>query len=285
MQSSAFAAGLASIPVCTEGRPECLDLVIQEMEQRYQPLEAQRDRDGIFALSYLRTTETLKNLFPSVGFDNPTSIIKEDALFADYYFRAYDDYHSGSSDVPPAWKIAFDAAKNQTVSGGGNLALGTSAHILRDLPFVLYELNQKGTPISYSDHNLFNQVLLNVNILEELALLYDPTIDDADVPGTEDDLQRFQVVALWRELAFRNYEKLRDAKTDSERALVVAEIEGLSAATATTLFEAFKNPPQSVTVPEPKTAPVLLALGGVLVSITGLKNGFKKRTPTLSVEK
>lgn len=276
MQGSAFAQGLASTPVCQEGKPECLDLVIQEMEQRYKPLEAQRDRDGIFALSYLRTTETLQRLLNTVGFENPASIVQQNALLTDYYFRAYDAYHSGTSDVPSAWKIAFDAAENKTVSGAGNSALSTSAHLLRDLPLVLYELEQKGTSISYSDHNLFNQVLLNVNVLPELAQKYDPTIDDADVPGTEDDLQRFQTIALWRELAFRNYEKLRDAKSDSERAFIIAEIDGLSTATATTLFEAFKSPTPPVRVPEASTAPVLLVLGGVWVSVIGIKRFTKK---------
>lgn len=275
MQGSAFAASLASIPVCQEGKPECLNLVIQEMERRYEPLEAQRDRDGIFALSYLRTTEALQRLLNTVGFDNPASVVQEDALFADYYFRAYDDYHRGAN-VPAAWKIAFDAAENKTVSGGGNLALGTSAHILRDLPLMLYELSQRGTLVSYDDHNRFNQVLNSFNVLPELAQKYDPTIDDADIPGTEDDLQRFQVVALWRELAFRNYEKLRSSKTDSERALVVAEIEGLSTATATTLFEAFKNPTSSVRVPEPDSMPVLLVLGGIWVSVIGIKRSKNK---------
>ncbi len=175
MQGSAFAASLASTLVCQDGKPECLNLVIQEMERRYELLEAQRDRDGIFALSYLRTTEALQRLLNTVGFDNPASIVQEDALYADYYFRAYDDYHKGAN-VPAAWKIAFDAAENKTVSGGGNLALSTSAHILRDQPLMLYELYQKGTPISYDDHNRFNQVLLSFNVLPELAQKYDPTI-------------------------------------------------------------------------------------------------------------
>ncbi|MEO1186669.1 MAG: DUF5995 family protein [Cyanobacteria bacterium J06636_27] len=118
-------------------KPECLELVIQEMERRYEPLEAQQDRDGIFALSYLRTTEKLQQLLDSVGFENPTSIVREDALFADYYFEAYDNYHLNTGNVPQGWKIAFDAAENQSVTGTGNLSLGSSAHILRDLPFVL----------------------------------------------------------------------------------------------------------------------------------------------------
>ncbi|WP_414620026.1 DUF5995 family protein [Calothrix sp. CCY 0018] len=263
IQSSALAVSqrLSSQTVCQEGKPECLELVIQEMERRYEPLEAQRDRDGIFALSYLRTTEKLQQLFDTVGFENPASIIREDALFADYYFEAYDNYHLGTGNVPTAWQIAFDAAENQSVSGTGNLVLGTSAHILRDLPFVLYELDQKGTPISLTDHNLFNEVLLQVDVLGELAQKFDPTIDDDDLPGTSDDLERFQVVALWRELTWRNYEKLRDAPNDASLAQVAAEIEGLSAATATSLFEQFKNPTPPISVPEPSSTLFLLFIG------------------------
>jgi len=59
-----------------------------------------------------------------------------------------------------------------------------------------------------------------VNVLEELARKFDPTIDDEDVPGEEDDQQRFQLIAQWRELAYRNFERLRDADTDAARAQV-----------------------------------------------------------------
>lgn len=79
----------------------------------------------------------MQQLLDSVGFENPTSIVREDALFADYYFEAYDNYHLNTGNVPQGWKIAFDAAENQSVTGTGNLSLGSSAHILRDLPFVL----------------------------------------------------------------------------------------------------------------------------------------------------
>jgi len=44
------------------------------------------------------------------------------------------------------------------------------------------------------------------------------------VPGEEDDQQRFQLIAQWRELAYRNFERLRDADTDAARAQVTAEM-------------------------------------------------------------
>ncbi len=275
VQNSALAVSqrLSTQTVCQQGKPECLELVIQEMERRYEPLEAQRDRDGIFALSYLRTTEKLQQLFDTVGFENPASIVREDALFADYYFEAYDNYHLGTANVPTAWQIAFDAAENESVSGTGNLVLGTSAHILRDLPFVLYELDQKGSPISKADHDLFNEILLQVDVLEELAQKFDPTIDDDDLPGTADDLERFQVIALWRELTWQNYQRLRDAPDDISRQQVAAEIEGLSTATATTLFEQFKNTTSPVSVPEPSSMLFLFFIAGYGVVLRLKKTG------------
>jgi hypothetical protein len=275
VQNSALAVSqrLSATEVCQQGKPECLELVIQEMERRYEPLEAQQDRDGIFALSYLRTTEKLQQLFDTVGFENPASIVREDALFADYYFEAYDNYHLDTGNVPQAWQIAFDAAENESVSGTGNLVLGTSAHILRDLPFVLYELDQKGTPISKADHDLFNEILLQVDVLGELAQKFDPTIDDDDLPGTADDLERFQVIALWRELTWQNYQRLRDAPDDISRQQVAAEIEGLSTATATTLFEQFKNTTSPVSVPEPSSILFLFFIAGYGVVLRLKKTG------------
>ena len=240
-----FAPALALEPTsknaCEVGKPNCVELVIKKMEQRYKPLAKQCDHDALFAFTYLRTTEVFLQTLEEVGYQDLAAVVREDALFAEYYFRSYDAYHSGGN-VPPAWQTAFDAAQGRSVSGSGNLILGFNAHIQRDLPFVLYELYVQGRPVSYEDHTRVNEFLQNVNVLEELAQKFDPTIDDEDVPGEEDDQQRFQLIAQWRELAYRNFERLRDAETDADRAQVAAEIEAYSAATATTLRQAFSYP-------------------------------------------
>lgn len=241
---------------CFMGEPLCVEFVIKEMELRYRPLAQQCDHDALFALAYLRTTEAFLEAFDEVGYDDPVAVIREDALFAKYYFRAYDAYHLGMGDfradnayhwnrgkVPPAWQVAFNAAQSRSVSGSGNLILGFNAHIQRDLPFVLYELYLQGRLVSYEDHNRINEFLQNVNFLQELAQKFEPTIDDEDVPGKEDDLQRFQLIAQWRELAYRNFERLRDADTDAARAQVAAEIEAYAAQSAELLRQAFSYPP------------------------------------------
>lgn len=55
---------------------------------------------------------------------------------------------------------------------------------------------------------LSNEFLRTVNPLGELAEKFAPTVDDEDVPSDTDDLQRFQLIAQWREGAYRNFERL-----------------------------------------------------------------------------
>lgn len=233
---------LSSKKVCEVGKPRCVELVIKEMERRYKPLEKQCDHNALFALGYLRTTETFLETLDDINYDNLASVIREDALFSEYYFRAYDAYHLGANSVPPAWKQAFDAGQNRSVTSSGNLILGFNAHIQRDLPFVLYELYKQGHPVSYEDHTRVNEFLQRVSFLGELAQKFDPTIDDEDVPGDSDDLQRFQLIASWRELAYRNFERLRDAGSDEARAQVVAEIETYAEVSAQILRQQFSYP-------------------------------------------
>jgi len=195
---------LSSKKVCEVGKPRCVELVINEMERRYKPLEKRCDHNALFALGYLRTTEIFLETLDDIDYGDLASVIREDALFAEYYFRAYDAYHLGSNNVPPAWKQAFDAAQTRSVTSSGDLVLGFNAHIQRDLPFVLYELYKQGHPVSYEDHTRVNEFLQTINFLGELAQKFDPIIDDDDVPGEADDIQRFQLIASWRELAYRN---------------------------------------------------------------------------------
>jgi hypothetical protein len=69
----------------------------------------------------------------------------------------------------------------------------------------------------------------------EIARRFDPTIDDTHLPTTLDDLASFQVVATWREVAWRNAERLVSAPTPEARALVAQSIEDDAAATASAI--------------------------------------------------
>ena len=223
---------------CVAGRLQCVDAVLRQMNKRFDPLAASCDHDAIFSLSYLRTTEEYKRAVQEPGFfTDPAFINHEDAVFAAFYFAAYDAWHSGAqASVPAAWRIAFEAAERRLVSAYGDLSLGINAHVQRDLPFVLAAIGlvKPDGSSRKRDHDKVNQFLNRVTdgLIAEIARRFDPTIDDANLPTEADDLALFQLIPTWRETAWRNAERLAAARTEAERASVAADIEAYAASQA-----------------------------------------------------
>jgi hypothetical protein len=218
---------------CRVGEPACVRIVIRDMNRRFRPLARHCDHAAIFALAYLRTTETFRDTLDTIGYADPASVIHEDAGFAELYFRAFDAFfrpghhHHHAAPVPPAWDIAFTAGATRSVTSAGDALLGFNAHIQRDLPFLLYDLDVMGRPISHEDHTLVNDFLAQVDVTAEIVARFDPTFgDNADPAGL------FALIVSWREIAFTNYLRLRDAPTPAARAAVAADIEAYAAGVA-----------------------------------------------------
>ncbi len=229
---------------CITGRDRCIDRVIQEMERRLAPLARSCDHDAPFALGYLRTTEEYRRAIREPGFFEDKAFVNhEDAVFAAYYVDAYDAWHSGRRDrTPPAWRVAFAAADARALPASGNFMLGVNAHIQRDLPFVLAGIGlvRPDGRSRKADHDRVNRFLNRVadDFIPELARRFDPTADDGDLPTALDDILTFQIIPTWRELAWRNAERLAAARTAAERAQVAASIESHAANSALLLKEA-----------------------------------------------
>lgn len=238
---------------CVSGKPTCVDKTIREMTRRFDPLAAACDHNAVFSLSYLRTTEEYRRTVtddPAFFADTPF-VNHEDAVFAKYYFQAYDAWAGGNrAAVPGAWLVALDAAKARAVSGSGNLFLGMNAHVNRDLPFVLAAIGlvaPDGTSRK-ADHDKVNVFLNRVvtPLLAEEAARFDPAMDDAgQVPLALGYTSTFQLLASWREGAWRNAERLANAADSAARAQVAAEIEAGATAMAQTLVAATAYGPLS----------------------------------------
>jgi hypothetical protein len=147
--------------------------------------------------------------------------------------------------VPPAWRIAFDAADKQQITGMGNVMLGMNAHVNRDLPFVLAAIGlvkPDGTSRK-PDHDRVNDFLNAVNkyLLTQASTYLDPTVDDGDVPGTSiDNSAMVQLLVGWREAAWRNAERLVAATSDAERASIAQQIEDNAAYVGMTLKASYR---------------------------------------------
>jgi hypothetical protein len=231
---------------CAAGRTRCVDAVIREMERRFRPLAGSCDHDAIFSLTYLRTTEEYRRAIEDPAFFEDTRFVNhEDVVFARYYFEAYDDWSAGRlAAVPQAWAIAFRAADQRAVSAAGNVVLGINAHVQRDLPFVLAAIGMVKPDGSSRkpDHDQVNLFLNRVadDLYPEIARRFDPTIDDSELPGTADNFAEFQVIPTWREIAWRNAERLVSAPSAEARARVAAEIEAYAASQAETLRASYQ---------------------------------------------
>jgi hypothetical protein len=232
--------------LCNSGKPQCVDLVAKEMTKRLAPLSDSCSHNALFSLLYLDVTKQVGDAVRTAGyFQDPGFISHEDAVFASYYFNAFDAYSKGDlADTPMAWQIAFDAAKNHEVQGTGNLLLGMNAHINRDLPFVLEEIGLVAPDGSSRkpDHDKVNDVLYNAYPIAaaEGARRFDPSTS-ADGPGSQQT--GIQAVIAWREEAWRNAERLISAPTVADRAVVAQQIEQAADTEAELIKAAYAYPP------------------------------------------
>ena len=239
---------VSSADDCRKGQMSCVDRVIREMTRRYNGHRC--DHDSTFAFTYLVTTEEYRKAVQDPTFFTDNAFVNhQDAVFAEYYFDQYDDWHAGRIEqVSPAWRIAFHAADRKAVSGLGNVFLGMNAHVNRDLPFVLADIGlvkPDGTSRK-PDHDRVNDFLAATNqyLLTEAAKYLDPTLDDGDVPGSSvDNSVAVQALVAWREQAWRNAERLVAAPDAAARADVARQIEQTAALEALVIRTAFLYTP------------------------------------------
>ena len=230
---------------CPKGSLKCVDNVIREMTKRYNTLAC--DHDSMFAFTYLVTTQEYRAAVSDPSFFTDNAFVNhQDAVFGDFYFRAFDAWkHGNVADVPPAWRVAFDAADKQQVTGMGNVLLGMNAHVNRDLPFVLDAIGlvkPDGTSRK-PDHDRVNDFLNAVNkyLMTEASKYLDPTLDDGDLPGTTfDNSAMVQLLVSWREAAWRNAERLAAAGSAAERQAVAQQIEDSAGQIGTMLKSSYE---------------------------------------------
>jgi len=227
---------------CVAGRDNCLKATLKELARIADDTAKSCSHDAVFSRAYLRMTQTygwsrdIPGYYEDVPFAN-----HQDAVFAKYYTDAYYAYDAGDrASVPEAWRIAFDASRDERVGASGSLLLGMNAHINRDLAFVLAAVGLVAPDGSSRkpDYAAVERWLFTATepLMAEIATRFDPTADDADDPLGLSNLALFQMVSGWREGAWRNAEALVSAKTSEERALVAASIEAEAAAAAKTLL-------------------------------------------------
>ena len=226
------AAAAPGQPICRSQRDACVDRLIVAMQQHVDRLGCRHD--AAFALLYERTTEGIRTALRSGGFSDRPLWNQVTTAFGRYYLDAADAWrHGHRSRVPKAWRIAFAAARGERVATLGDVFLGISAHVNRDLAYVYARFRVR----SHADHLVVNTVLANVQstVLPELIDRYDPALP---AQRSRDPELSLDIVA-WRERAWSNAQRLRAAPSRAARQRVAARIERHASGMARRIRAAF----------------------------------------------
>ena len=229
-----------SSDACIAGRIECVDNFARRLERQVSNLGC--NHNAIFSLAYARTTEkvaAVERAQPTFFADNPW-LNHYDATFGDMYLSAWNSWQQ-TGTAPPAWALAFQTADRKGASAAGNLLLGMSAHVNRDLPFALYAIGLVSPDGSSRkpDHDAVNQILNMVitPLLNEIAAKYDPSVRAVPgLPESLDDFLAFQVLPEWRQEAWDNAVALASAPDAAARAVIANGIEQAAVTKATALL-------------------------------------------------
>jgi hypothetical protein len=234
---------------CRRAKLACVRFQIRRMREKQARLGC--DHRAVFTTTYLELTKGLRDAL----LDDPKMLrwprffFREDALFANVYFRSLRRWDEGK-EVPEAWRIAFETAADGEVLASQDMLLGINAHVQNDMPFVLAQLglrDRKGAARK-PDHDLTNEVLASAyeDVVAAVRERYDESMGTTNPPGVPaDDVAGLEMVREWREQVWRNAERLVNAESGEERDQIAADIQANAAqwaeGIATTEFPGYRT--------------------------------------------
>jgi hypothetical protein len=222
------------VPNCRKATSRCVDVQIKRMKRLQRELGC--DHRAVFATTYLELTRQYRDDL-SAGMKKQLMDLKylyrEVAVFANVYFESVKRNKRGQ-DVPEAWRIAFDTARDGSVNAAQDMLLGINAHVQNDMPFVIAALGvrAKDGRSRKPDHDLVNDVLDRAyeRVVRTVADRYDPFVNTTNAPWNPgDDVAGLEMVKGWRENVWRNAERLVNASSDEERRRIADDIEARAA--------------------------------------------------------
>jgi hypothetical protein len=222
------------VPHCRKATYRCVDAQIKRMKRLQRELGC--DHRAVFTTTYLELTRQYRSDL-SAGMKKQLMDLKylyrEVAVFANVYFETFKRGKRGE-EIPPAWQVAFDTARDGNVNAAQDMLLGINAHVQNDMPFVIAALGlrTKDGRSRKPDHDLVNEVLDRAyeRVVGEVSARYDPLVSTTNAPWNPgDDVAGLEMVKGWRENVWRNAERLANASSDEERRRVGEDIKARAA--------------------------------------------------------
>jgi hypothetical protein len=224
------------VPGCIRPTAGCVVKEMRRLRAREAALGC--DHRAVFATTYRVLTrmalQTVRR-HPRY-FRYPRYFFFEDALFAQVYFANSRAWAHGNR-VSPAWRIAFEAARDGDQNAAQDMLLGINAHVQNDMPFVMAALgtHTSGGRARHRDHERMNRVLARAYrpVVDAVRRRYDGSMAFTNPDGVPvDDMAGLALVKKWRDDVWRNANRLLRARTTAERRQVTRDIEQNAATTA-----------------------------------------------------
>lgn len=238
----------ATSDICRNGSVSCVDRTITELGNGLDPLVASCDHNLIFNFFYYRITQAYRTVVDDPHYFRSNAYHNQlDAVFASYYFNQRRAWTNGDlAGVSPGWQEAFRAADARTVTGIGDAMLTINAHILHDAPYSLDQMgltlpNGQSAKPDYDKDNVW-LFAAQAPTVAEAARRFDPTMAGPDGSGPAS----YQIIAGWREQAWRFAEQLKAAEAAGDPVAykaVQAEIDAQTVANAQVIKAAFAATP------------------------------------------
>ncbi len=217
------------VPHCRRASLRCVDGLLTRLRRQWHALDASCDHRAVFSLAYLRITGGLRKAIVAGALRDPHWMEYVITDFSNHYLGYYADAAAGRP-VPYSWQVAYDEDTHGDANAGQDTLLASNAHTQHDLPYIYAGMGlvTRSGASRKRDHDAVNAINDSVfrGLEDYYAAHYDPIMANFELaPLGLDRIGVLEVIQSWREVAWRNAERLVAARTPAERAVVDASID------------------------------------------------------------
>jgi len=214
---------------CRRATLRCITGLESRLQKQWSALDATCDHRAVFSLAYLRITQGLRQAILAHELAYPQWMEYVITDFSNHYFKYFRDYANGKP-VPYSWKVAYDEDMHGDANAGQDTLLASNAHTQHDLPYIYaaHGLVTRSGASRKHDHDAVNTINDSVfrGLEDYYAQHYDPFFNLVELtPAGLDRIGTLELVQSWREGAWRNAERLLNAKTPAQYQRVQQDID------------------------------------------------------------
>jgi hypothetical protein len=184
------------------------DVILGLQKQGPALVSASIDSLVVFNTTYIIVNQNISQAVASHYYTNPDTIEQLDIIFANYYFKALNQYYS-TQTLPPVWR---NIGHCQNKPAFIKLLIAANAHINHDLPLALLDLSAKDSTHLQKDFFATDKLFRDSG-KEIIASFEEANVVIQFIKQYLGFLYEKPIMAIiihWRHKAWKNYEALQN---------------------------------------------------------------------------